>query len=196
MEEVVSSHKVIQKGQKQSRDVVTKSKTVRLLRTLCKKKTASVSSHDPFKGITVFVCQLLSHNFNLIAAPGISGWNFNILNVTEKSFYVQWQGLTNEISQPVKGYIIHVSWSNHYGGYETAGKILPLNVTSAIIDGLDGFSDYTVVVFGVDGLGNPHKSSATNVKTLEGCECLFCLILVWLESCVMYLSDNCKRTHG
>ena len=119
----------------------------------------------------MFVCKLLNHNSNPIAAPGISGWNFNILNVTEKSFYVQWQGLTNEISQPVKGYIIHVSWSNHYEGYETAGKILPLNVTSAIIDGLDGFSDYTVVVFAVDGLGNPHKSSATNVKTLEGCKC-------------------------
>ena len=143
----------------------------------------NLTSRDPFKGITVFVCQLLSHNSNPIAAPGISGWNFNILNVTEKSFYVHWQGLTNEISQPVKAYIIHVSWSNHYGGFETTGKILPSNVTSEIIDGLDGFSDYTVVVFAVDGLGNPHKSSATNVKTLEGCECLFYLILVWLESC-------------
>ena len=177
MKEVVSSRKVIQKGQKQSRDVVTKSKTVRLLRALRKKKTVSVTSHDPFKGITLLVCQLLSHNSNLIAAPGISGWNFNILNVTEKSFYVQWQGLTNEISQQVKAYIIHVNWSNHYGGYETTGKILPSNVTSAIIDGLDGFSDYTVMVFAVDDLGNPHKSSATNVKTLEGCECIFCWIL-------------------
>ena len=113
--------------------------------------------------------------------------------MTEKSFYLQWQGLTNEINQPVKAYIIHVSWSNHYGGYETTGKILLSNVTSAIIDGLDAFSDYTIVVFAIDGLGNPHKSSATNVKTLEGCEYLFCLILVWLESCEIHLSDYCNK---
>ena len=125
----------------------------------------------------MFACQLLSQYSNTIAAPGISGWNLNILNVTEKSFYVQWQGLTNEISQPVKAYIVYVSWQKHYERYEVTGKIVPSNVTSVTLDGLDAFTDFTVLIFAADVLGNPHKSSITNVKTLEGGEYLFYMIL-------------------
>ena len=139
-------------------------------------KTLSRTSQDSFKGIIVFACQLLSQYFNPIAAPGISGWNLNIVNVTEKSFYVQWQGLTNEISQPVKAYIVYVSWQNHYGRHEVTGKILPSNVTSTTLDGLDAFTDFTVLIFAADVLGNPYKSSVTNIKTLEGGENLSCMI--------------------
>ena len=148
----------------------------------------------------MFACQLLSQYSNTIAAPGISGWNLNILNVTEKSFYAQWQGLTNEISQPVKAYIVYVSWQKHYGGYEVTGKIVPSNVTSVTLDGLDAFTDFTVLIFAADVLGNPHKSSITNVKTLEGGEYLSYMILFdlynWLESCHILLSDYCKSNHG
>ena len=127
-------------------------------------------------------CRFLTYralfaNTNLLSAQEVSGWNANIQNLTDGSLHAQWPALTSEISQPVKAYIVHVSWQNGHGGHEETGKILLSNVTSATIGGLDGFSDYSVLIFAIDALGNPYKSSVKNVKTLEGGEWFFCLIV-------------------
>ena len=123
-------------------------------------------------------CRFLTYralfaNTNFLSAQEVSGWNANIQNLTDRSLHAQWPALTREISQPVKAYIAHVSWQNGHGGHEETGKILLSNVTSATIGGLDGFSDYSVLIFAIDALGNPYKSSVTNVKTLEGGEWFF-----------------------
>ena len=123
-------------------------------------------------------CRFLTYralfaNTNFLSAQEVSGWNTNIQNLTDRSLHAQWPALTSEISQPVKAYIAHVSWQNGHGGNEETGKILLSNVTSATIGGLDGFSDYSLLIFAIDALGNPYKSSVTNVKTLEGGEWLF-----------------------
>ena len=123
-------------------------------------------------------CRFLTYralfaNTNFLSAQEVSGWNTNIQNLTDRSLHAQWPALTSEISQPVKAYIAHVSWQNGDGGHEETGKILLSNVTSATIGGLDGFSDYSLLIFAIDALGNPYKSSVTNVKTLEGGEWLF-----------------------
>ena len=123
-------------------------------------------------------CRFLTYralfaNTNFLSAQEVSGWNANIQNLTDRSLQAQWPALTSEISQPVKAYIAHVSWQNGHGGHEETGKILLSNVTSATIGGLDGFSDYSLLIFAIDALGNPYKSSVTNVKTLEGGEWFF-----------------------
>ena len=49
-------------------------------------------------------------------------------------------------------------------------KLLPPNVTSAEITGLDPYREYNVSVVAIDGYGSPFQSTVRQVKTDEGGE--------------------------
>ena len=49
-------------------------------------------------------------------------------------------------------------------------KLLPPNVTSSEITGLDPYREYNVSVMAIDGYGSPFRSTVRQAKTDEGGE--------------------------
>ena len=89
----------------------------------------------------------------------VSGWNITILNATYYKFTIQWTKLDTSF------YVIEVkSIKGTLLGVET----VPGNATTTNIKGMSPSTKYRVVVYGVDGIGQPYRSLESVVATDKG----------------------------
>ena len=99
----------------------------------------------------------------------MDGWNVTVLNVSSSSVTFQWPKLTDVLGNQVRAYVPIVETTDGKGGI--AGDIVPPNVTSITISGLEGDTEYRLFATVVDVLGQPHRSLQVLVFTDEGGEC-------------------------
>ena len=102
----------------------------------------------------------------------VSGWNVTILNAAYNNFTLQWTKLDKSF------YVIEVkSIKGTLLGIET----VPGNVTTTNIKGMSPSTKYRVVIYGVDGIGQPYKSLESVVATDKG--------MVLLHYCIECRAD-------
>ena len=102
--------------------------------------------------------------FIFLALP-VFGWNVTIFNLTSTSFTLQWTKLDTDNNHYAKFYIVVV---RSIQGTIVAVEIVPGNVTTTIIKRLAPSTKYHVSVFGVDGIGQPHKSLESIIASKKG----------------------------
>ena len=110
--------------------------------------------------------------FFFLQAPLLSGWNVTIHNTTFSSVFVQWTNLTNILNRQVLHYIVLLNRNN---GSALANRVARGNQLTTEITGLKHSTNYTLEVFGIDGLGNLYKTPDVDTRTKNGKENNDCL---------------------
>lgn len=97
-------------------------------------------------------------------APLVGGWDVSAINVTKECFHIQWSKLTSVIDQPVRVYVLVVTFTKHHQ-LQVIGRIVPSNTSSTWICGLSPYRKCQVKVVAVDESAQLHKSGETLVTT-------------------------------
>jgi len=100
-------------------------------------------------------------------ASVLAGWNVTAVNKTTKSLSVRWADLTNHLHGGVRHYIT-IARNTDNGAL--SHQILPSNTTHTQITGLAVYTEYSISVVGVSGVGLPFKSVQVLAMTDEGGE--------------------------
>ena len=95
------------------------------------------------------------------------GWNVTYENKTSNSLHLQWMDINHWLKGGVRFFVVNVKSS--YSSVPVR-KLLPPNVTSAEITGLEPYQEYNVSVVAIDGYGSPFRSTVRQAKTDEGGE--------------------------
>ncbi|XP_015751521.1 PREDICTED: uncharacterized protein LOC107331445 [Acropora digitifera] len=101
----------------------------------------------------------------LDSATPLVGWNVTHENKTSNSLHLQWMDINHWLKGGVSFFVVNVKSS--YSSVPVR-KLLPPNVTSAEITGLEPYQDYNVSVVAIDGYGSPFRSIVRQAKTDEG----------------------------
>ena len=108
-----------------------------------------------------------SENLSSPSAPLLSGWRVTVANATSSSISIQWTNLTSLVSRQARNYIVFLNRDNESA---LASKITYGNQLTTEITGLSHSTNYTVLVIGVDELGQPYRSMVVNATTQESKE--------------------------
>ena len=100
-------------------------------------------------------------------ASVLAKWNVTVVNKTTKSLSVRWADLTNHLHGGVRHYIT-IARNTDNGAL--SHQILPSNTTHTQITGLAVYTEYSISVVGVSGVGLPFKSEQVLAMTDEGGE--------------------------
>ena len=95
------------------------------------------------------------------------GWNVTYENKTSSSLQLRWMDINNWLSGGVRFFVVIANSS--YNNVPIR-KLVPPNITSAEITGLDPYREYNVSVVAIDGYGSPFQSTVLQAKTDEGGE--------------------------
>ena len=110
-------------------------------------------------------CNLMDELF-FLAFP-LLGWNVTYENKTSSSLQLRWMDINNWLSGGVRFFVVIANSS--YNNVPIR-KLVPPNITSAEITGLDPYREYNVSVVAIDGYGSPFQSTVLQAKTDEGGE--------------------------
>ena len=101
------------------------------------------------------------------SAPLLSGWMVAVANTSSSSVSIQWTNLTSLVNRQARNYMIFLNKDNESA---LANKITYGNQLTTELTGLSHSTNYTVMVIGVDELGQPYRSMVVNVTTQESKE--------------------------
>ncbi|XP_074619287.1 uncharacterized protein LOC141878299 isoform X2 [Acropora palmata] len=104
----------------------------------------------------------------LDSAFPLLGWNVTYENKTSSSLQLRWMDINNWLSGGVRFFVVIANSS--YNNVPIR-KLVPPNITSAEITGLDPYREYNVSVVAIDGYGSPFQSTVLQAKTDEGAVC-------------------------
>ncbi|KAK2567599.1 CUB and peptidase domain-containing protein 1 [Acropora cervicornis] len=102
---------------------------------------------------------------SLYSAPVLPGWKLTISNETSSSFSVQWTNLTVLLGSQVQHFIVLFK-SNKNNVTNVVHKLVHGKKMKTEISGLLPSTHYTVTVFGVDKIGQPHRSLEAQARAL------------------------------
>ncbi|XP_068681521.1 MAM and LDL-receptor class A domain-containing protein 2-like isoform X3 [Montipora foliosa] len=102
----------------------------------------------------------------LLSAPNFPGWNCTIVNKTPSSISVQWTDLTVLLNRQVRHFLVFLKLNEHNGSY-SAHQFVNGSELGTEITGLIASSIYTVVVFGIDKMGKPYKTTDVQTRTMN-----------------------------
>ena len=105
--------------------------------------------------------------FFFLSAPVLPDWYLTISNETYSSFSVQWTNLTALLGGQVEHFIVLLKSSKNNNGI-VAHKIVNGREEKMEMTGLWSSSQYTVEVFGIDKMGQPHRTLEVQARTLTG----------------------------
>ena len=108
-------------------------------------------------------CNLMDELF-FLAFP-LLGWNVTYENKTSSSLQLRWMDINNWLNGGVRFFVV-IANSSHNN--VPVMKLLPPNITSSEITGLDPYREYNVSVMAIDGYGSPFQSTVLQAKTDEG----------------------------
>ena len=103
----------------------------------------------------------------LFLAFPLLGWNVTYENKTSSSLQLRWMDINNWLNGGVRFFVVIAKSS--YNNI-LIRKLVPPNITSAEITGLDPYREYNVSVVAIDGYGSPFQSTVLQAKTDEGGE--------------------------
>ena len=95
------------------------------------------------------------------------GWNVTYENKTSSSLQLRWMDINNWLNGGLRFFVV-IANSSHNN--VPVRRLLPPNITSAEITGLDPYREYNVRVVAIDGYGSPFQSTVLQAKTDEGGE--------------------------
>ena len=95
------------------------------------------------------------------------GWNVTYENKTSSSLQLRWMDISNWLSGGVRFFVVIAN--SRYNNVPIR-KLVPPNITSAEITGLDPYREYNMSVMAIDGYGSPFRSAVLQAKTNEGGE--------------------------
>ena len=98
------------------------------------------------------------------SAPLLPSWTVTVGNTTFSSISIQWTNLTSLVNRQARNYIVFLNRGNDRA---LANKVTDGNQLTTELTGLSHSTNYTVVVIGVDELGQPYRSMAVNATTQE-----------------------------
>ena len=101
------------------------------------------------------------------SAPLLPSWRVTVANTTSSSISIQWTNLTSLVNRRARTYIVFLNKDNESA---LANEITHGNHLTTEITGLSHSTNYTVMVIGVDELGQPYRSMAVNATTQESKE--------------------------
>ena len=104
----------------------------------------------------------------LLAIP--LDWNMTIGNTSRTSIRVHWENLAPLIDDTVLYYI-----ANAHDGNLSSATVVPRNSSTANVLELSTYTEYQVIVIGINRHGQPYNSSNITVRTEEGGVCYMVL---------------------
>ena len=110
-------------------------------------------------------CNLMDELF-FLAFP-LLGWNVTYENKTSNGIQLRWMDINNWLNGGVRFFVV-IANSSHNN--VPVRKLLPPNITSSEITGLDPYREYNMSVMAIDGYGSPFRSAVLQAKTNEGGE--------------------------
>ena len=97
----------------------------------------------------------------------LPGWKLTISNETSSTFSVQWTNLTVLLGSQMQHFIVLLK-SNKNNVTNVVHKLVHGKKMKTEISGLLPSTHYTVTVFGVDKMGQPHRSLEAQARALTG----------------------------
>ena len=97
----------------------------------------------------------------------LPGWKLTISNETSSSFSVQWTNLTVLLGSQMQHFIVLLK-SNKNNVTNVVHKLVHGKKMKTEMSGLLPSTHYTVTVFGVDKMGQPHRSLEVQARALTG----------------------------
>ena len=95
------------------------------------------------------------------------GWNVTYENKTSNGIQLRWMDINNWLNGGVRFFVVTANSSHNN---VPVRKLLPPNITSSEITGLDPYREYNMSVMAIDGYGSPFRSAVLQAKTNEGGE--------------------------
>ena len=97
----------------------------------------------------------------------LPGWKLTISNETSSSFSVQWTNLTALLGSQVQHFIVLLK-SNKNNVTNVVHKIVHGKSMKTEMSELLPSTQYTVTVFGIDKMGQPHRTLEAQANALTG----------------------------
>ena len=95
------------------------------------------------------------------------GWNVTYENKTSNGIQLRWMDINNWLNGGVRFFVVV---ANSIHNNVPVIRLLPPNITSSEITGLDPYREYNVSVMAIDRHGSPFQSTVLQAKTDEGGE--------------------------